>query len=96
MENLEPLKIGKYTFGVSFAIGNIFLFGYLLAKIEMFAIYGYFYLFVAAAINILIVLFLIGYGIVFSKKIKDCLKAIGIILLNIPLAVLYAWIGLSI
>jgi|GEM_PF-1110821 len=99
MNNLNPLKIGKYTFWVSFIIGNIFMFGaispFLRDYWNDFAIGGFYYLFIASAINILILIFLSAYCYYIKEKAENYLKAIGYILLNIPVAAIYAYIGLN-
>ncbi|MCL2327432.1 MAG: hypothetical protein FWC39_02835 [Bacteroidetes bacterium] len=101
MKNLNPLKIGKYTFWVSFIIGNIFMFGHLLdVAINNHATYrlaigGYMYLFVAAAANLIILFALLIWGIVDVEKRKQCFKGIAMLLINIPLAFVYAIIALE-
>jgi len=90
---INPSKIGKYTFWVSFIIGNLFLFGFLFG-VRSSAIYGFYYLYVATAINLVVLLALLIWGIADTEKRKQCFKGIGIMLINIPLAALYAVIGL--
>ena len=101
MKNLNPLKIGKYTFWVSFIIGNLFLFGFLLVfqsgdsnLATRIAAFGYTYLYVATAINLIILLYLLIWGIIDVEKRKQCFMGIGIMLINIPLAALYAFLGI--
>ncbi len=101
MKNLNPLKIGKYTFWVSFIIGNIFMFGFLFAAAVIndsslasnFAMLGFYYLFVAAPVNLIILFALLSWGIVEVEKRKHCFIAASILLINIPLAWLYAFVG---
>jgi LIVCS family branched-chain amino acid:cation transporter len=101
MKKLNPLKIGKYTFWVSFILGNIFLFGFLFGeaignRAIAFgsAIAGYFYLFIATAVNLIILLALAIWGIYDINKRKDCFTGTGIILINIPVAIIYAYLGI--
>ena len=101
MKELNPLKIGKYTFWLSFGIGNLFMFGFLFGEVIQnsefalsSAIYGFYYLYVATAINLVVLLALLIWGIADTEKRKQCFKGIGIMLINIPLAALYAVIGL--
>ena len=100
MKNANPLKIAKYTFGASFGIGNLFLFGFLLGVsiqnediAKSSALFGFLYLFVATAINLLILLTLLIWGIIAIEKRKQCFIGIGIMLINIPLSILYAFLG---
>ena len=101
MKNLNPLKIGKYTFWVSFGIGNLFLFGFLFGVgiqnkdiAEWSALCGYFYLFVAAVVNLVIFLALQIYGCCYKEKLKQSFIAAAILLINIPLAILYVYGGI--
>ena len=104
MKNLNPLKIGKYTFWVSFGIGNLFLLGYLFGaaiKSEFIAnvclLGGYYYLYVATAVNLAILLALLVFGIfkIRNAERKQCFVGSAIMLINIPLAILYAFVGLG-
>jgi hypothetical protein len=63
---------------------------------ESFAIAGYLLLIFATPVNLLFVLFFLIFGFVNRSRLKICVKAIGILSINIPIAVLYAAIGLYI
>jgi LIVCS family branched-chain amino acid:cation transporter len=88
---------------VSFIIGNIFLFGAIICNfipswneyVFHFAQIGFYYLPVASIINILIIMLLSFYYFEVKETIKNYFKAVGYILLNIPIAIIYAYIGLS-
>ncbi|PIF43152.1 LIVCS family branched-chain amino acid:cation transporter [Chryseobacterium sp. 52] len=95
MKDHEIINIGKYIFGLCFVLGNICLFGYLITRNEDFAIGGYMLLIFGTILNILIVIGLLIYGLIHQSKLKICLKAIGILTINIPIAILYTFIGLS-
>ncbi|PQA91674.1 hypothetical protein B0A69_17925 [Chryseobacterium shigense] len=95
MKDHEIINIGKYIFGLCFALGNICLFGYLITSNDGFAITGYLLLIFGTIINLLIVIGLLTYSLVHPSKFKICLKAIGILMINIPVAILYAVIGLN-
>ena len=103
MKTINPLKIGKYTFWISFAIGNIFLLGALACNsisfwneyIEYFMIGGFFYLFLASAVNILIIIFLSIYCLIVKENLENYLTSIGYILLNIPIAILYVIMAMT-
>ena len=90
---INPLKIGKYTFWLSFGIGNLFMFGFLFGEVIQnsefamdCAVCGFFYLYIAPIINIVILLALLILGIIDIEKREQCFKGIGIMLINIPLA----------
>ncbi len=96
----ETLAIGKYTFGVSFIIGNIFLFGSIISNnsecTNFCVVGGYIFLFIASAINILVLIGLSVYCLWIKENYKNYLKAAGYILLNIPIAALYVYIGFNV
>lgn len=96
MKNHEILFFGKSLFWLSFILGNICLFGFLLTKNEEFAGAGFILLNLGGIINFLVFLVLIIYGVCRQEVSKACNKAAFILLINIPVAVLYAWIGLEI
>ena len=95
MEIFTIKNIGKFFFWFSFLLGNICLFGYVFTKDIQFAIAGYLLLIYGTIINLIVILVLLIYG--FSKKeyFEDCKKSILMILINLPIAIFYAWIGLS-
>ena len=95
MKNLEILPISKYTFLLSFISGNICLFGYILTNEIFFAIAGFYLLFIAGAINLLVLVGLVIYGLLNKLILNICLKSAAILLINIPIAWLYAAIGAS-
>ena len=57
---------------------------------------GFYLLFLASAVNIIVIIGLLIYGLNKKEYFKDCKKAILIMLINIPIAFIYACIGLSI
>ncbi|AZB35240.1 MULTISPECIES: hypothetical protein [Chryseobacterium] len=95
MKDREIINLSKSVFGLCFTIGSICLLGGLF-KQESFAIAGYLLLIFATPVNLLFVLFFLIFGFVNRSRLKICVKAIGILSINIPIAVLYAAIGLYI
>lgn len=95
MKDHEIINIGKGLFGFCFLLGNICLFGYLLTRGESFAIGGYLLLIFGSLFNLVVILGLIMYGFICHERSKVCFKAIGILLLNIPIAIVYALIGIN-
>ena len=96
MKTLKPQHIGKFFFWLSFLLGNICLFGYIISKNEDFAIAGYLLLIYGALVNGAVFLVLILYGVLAEKNSDKTISSAMLMLLNIPIAILYAWIGLSI
>lgn len=95
MKDREIINLSKSVFGLCFTIGSICLLGGL-SKQESFAVAGYLLLIFATPVNLLFVLFFLIFGFVNRSRLKICVKAIGILSINIPIAVLYAAIGLYI
>lgn len=94
--NLKIIHLGKALFGLSFLLGNICLFGYLIFHDRSFAVGGYLLLIFGSIVNLLAFAVFIIYGIFNKNQYDECLKAALILLINIPVACLYAWIGLDI
>jgi hypothetical protein len=95
MNDKDILTIGKLTLGISFLLGNICLFGYIITRNEKFAAGGYLLLMIGSILNLLVAGCLLTYGLFHKSKLNICLKSVQIILINIPVAVLYAVIGIS-
>ena len=93
MKNQDILTVGKISFWLSFILGNICRFGYILTKIEAFASYGFVLLLFAAPVNLVVIALLIIYGLFNKSYLKDCIKASLIICINIPIAILYFYLG---
>lgn len=93
MKNKDIITVGKISFWLFFILGNICLFGYLATKIEAFASYGFVLLLFAAPVNLIVIAILIIYGLFNKYYLKDCIKASLIICINIPIAILYFYLG---
>ena len=102
--SINPLKIGKYTFWVSFILGSMFMLGFLIfipfgtfGFCSIFGILGLIYLkLIAIPVNFAIFSFLLFLGIFKIDKVerKQCFVAIAIMLINIPVVILYISVGL--
>jgi LIVCS family branched-chain amino acid:cation transporter len=95
IKDQEILYLGKSLFALCLVLGSMCLIGYLTTRMEEFAIGGYMLLVFGAFLNILVILGLLIYGCVYRSRLNECLKAIGILLINIPIAILYTAIGLN-
>lgn len=93
MKDREIINLSKSIFGICLTIGSICLLGGLF-KNESFAVAGYLLLLFAAPLNLLFVLIFLTCGLVNRSRLKIFVKAIGILSINIPIAVLYTVIGL--
>ncbi|WPO83287.1 hypothetical protein SD427_02765 [Chryseobacterium sp. JJR-5R] len=95
MDNKQIMSVGKFFFWLSFILGNICLFGYIVSENDQFAIGGYLLLIFGTVINLSVILGLVIYGLINKSQFKICMKASMIISINIPVAVLYFYIGTS-
>ena len=96
MMNKKTIQnIGLTFFWIPFILGNICLFGYLISQNEGFALYGFMLLIFGSIINLLVVIGLMIYGVIIKSQLNVCMKASSIICINIPIAILYYFIGIS-
>jgi len=101
--DINPLKIGKYTFWTFFIIGSVFMSGGIITStvpslryyLDIFVVGGYLYLVAAIAINILILILLLLIPAKSKENRKNYLKGIGYILLNIPIAAIYVYVAIN-
>ena len=94
MEN-TIINYAKFLFWASFIFGSICLLGYMATKGVVFAVGGYLLLIFGSLVNLVAVAAFASYAFVRPEYSKECVKAILFLLINIPIAILYAFIGLS-
>jgi hypothetical protein len=95
MENKKIISVGKFFFWLSFVLGNICLLGYIISKSNQFAIGGYLLLVFGSIINLVVILYLVIYGLINKSQLKFCMRASTIICINNPIAIIYFYIGTS-
>lgn len=93
---MEIEKFGKYTFYTLFGFGSVCFFGYLFIQDIVFAMAGFYYLFIASFISIISLIYIVIYGFVKKDKWDEVVVAIMYILFNVPTAALYTIIGINI
>ncbi len=96
MDEKTILNTGRTFFWTSFLLGNLCLFGYIFTKNDSFVEGGLLVLGWGFIINLAAVLTLTVYGIFNKSKLDICLKSAGIMLINVPVAIIYLVIGLSV
>jgi len=96
MKNLKIIHIGKALFWLSFALGNLCLLGYFFSEQPFFAIGGLYLLIYGSVVNLIAFFGLLIYGSFHQKQFDECSKSALILLINIPIAILYYFIGVSI
>ncbi len=95
MDNKKIISIGKFFFWLPFILGNICLLGYIISKNDQFAEGGFLLLMYGTIINLLVILGLVVYGLINTAQLKICVKASMIMCINIPFAMIYFCIGIS-
>lgn len=95
MKDSEIIDLGKGIFRVFFSVGTLCLLGALVTKDDWFAGAGYLLIIFGVPVNLLCILGFLTYGVINTSKFKECMIAIGILLINIPIAIFYTAIGLN-
>ncbi len=96
MNDQSLITLGKSVFWLFFILGNINMIGYIMSKNDEFAVGGFMLLIFGSMINLLIVAAILVYAWVDVRRRNACMKAVMIILINIPIAIVYLFIGISI
>lgn len=89
-------NFGKIVALLSFLIGSILLILYIYFKSQQLITIGIYYIIIAFWINIILLVVLIIASIINSFHRKNLLKTCGIVLLNIPIAILYFYLLIQI
>ncbi|MCS3530836.1 hypothetical protein [Chryseobacterium sp. JUb7] len=84
--------IGKLTFGITFLLGNICLWGFIGSMIIEFAVAAILFVGIGSLINTIILFALFVYGSFYPHKLKVCLQSILIILINLPVLLIYSFL----
>ncbi|AZA58853.1 MULTISPECIES: hypothetical protein [Chryseobacterium] len=95
MNEKTIINIGKTLFWLSFGLGNICLFGYIFTQYEFFVNGGFLVLQWGFLINLAAIFILIMYGIIYTSKLDACLNSSAIMLINVPIAIIYIFIGIE-
>ncbi|WP_312075383.1 hypothetical protein [Chryseobacterium sp.] len=95
MKDSTIKNIGNYTFIMCFILGNICLIGSFITGDMLFAIGGYLLLIYGSIVNLLVIVCLLLYGFINPTKLNACFRASAVLCVNIPIAALYAYIGIS-
>ena len=89
------VNIGKLLFWISFLMANLCLFGYFFTKNDSFAEGGILLIGWGFVINLMVALLLIIYGVFNKQKLHACFRSILIMSINIPIALIYMFIGIG-
>ena len=86
------IKIAKGCFVYSLIIGTLIFLSYCISGDNQIAIIGFFYLHAAVVINITMLFILLLLLITEITNRLEFVKAIGLLLVNIPIAFFYLWV----
>lgn len=95
MKDQNIVYFGKFIFGLFFLAGNICLFGYILTKEYWFADSGFLLITYGTVFNAIVLSVLLIYAAADRSARKACLQSAGLILINVPLAIIYTIIGFN-
>ncbi len=89
MEAYPIIKLGRLSAVVSFAVGTLIFLTFILSRDEMWEFVGFYFLLGAVLINTAILILLLWNLIFIRDQRINVLKAIGFLLLNIPVVIIY-------
>ena len=87
--------IAKRTALISFGIGTFILLSFLISQHEALQALGFIYLILVIMYNLILLLVLLIRMILYKEGQFEIFKSILLMLLNIPIAYLYTYIGLN-
>jgi len=92
----SSLDTSKIVAGISFILGTLLLVLFLFFReLESIVMFGLYYVLIAFVINAFISFWLITRLLIRSENWIELLKAIGVILINIPIAIGYFFIVIN-
>jgi hypothetical protein len=91
----ELLQVPVWIFGCSLGIGTIILLLHLTMREEIITVLGFFYILVATLINGIALVVFVTLSYVYRQHQQEILLRASILLLNIPIAIGYAYLALS-
>ncbi|ROH95546.1 hypothetical protein [Chryseobacterium daecheongense] len=90
MKDSTIKSIGKLTFFLTFLLGSICFFGFYLTMLFEFIVAGSFVISLGTIVNGIVFFGLLIYGSFHQSQFKVCVQSALILLINIPIAFLYA------
>ncbi|SIR16242.1 MULTISPECIES: hypothetical protein [Chryseobacterium] len=89
MRKIKFSPLGAKTFLISFLLGTLLLLLFWITKAEFLVIFGFYYVVIAAVVNLLIILYeLMEYLSDISGKKRNG-NSVLLLLLNVPVALIY-------
>ncbi len=84
--NFNFLKTPKFIFRVFLIIGIGIFISFLLTDNNRYAVNGFFFILLAIPINLFFLIFFLICAFVYKSKYEECIQAIAILLINVPIA----------
>ena len=94
MTTEKQIALGKKTALISFLIGTVIFGLYFLTSNWQLLFVGYGFILIAGIFNIIILILTISKANSDSENRKKLLKTSGLMLLNIPILIIYAWFAM--
>jgi hypothetical protein len=94
-ESFSLTKLSMYLFKYSLIIGTAIFLIYLFSQNTEVIIFGFVYLCLATVLNLMLFLSLLIMVLTDAKSRIETLKSMGLLLINIPIAILYFFILLE-
>jgi len=98
MTSKRHIKLAKMTALITFIIGTVIFGLYYLTSSSQMLLVGYIFILIAVIVNLIILILTLlksnRNSNNDSKNSKELLKGVGLLLLNIPIGLVYAWMTL--
>ncbi|WP_343612167.1 hypothetical protein [Chryseobacterium oranimense] len=95
MKTIKFSKTGRTTFWISFLSGSFLLVSYLISRADFLLITGFYFVIIAAVINMLVLLYELLEFLNNTSEKKSSGNSVLLLLINIPVTVLYIFIILN-
>ncbi|MBL1222263.1 hypothetical protein JET18_15525 [Chryseobacterium sp. L7] len=95
MKKTRYSTLGWNTFLISFVSGTLLLLGYLITKADFLIISGFYFVLIAAVVNLLILFYELLEFLTNIPDKKSSGRSVLLLLINIPVTMLYMYIVFS-
>lgn len=92
MRNMKCSALGRNTFLISFLSGTLLLVAYMITKADFLPILGFYFLIIAAIVNMLILLYELLEFLTDVSDRRTSGNSVILLLVNVPITILYLFI----
>ncbi|KFF27675.1 hypothetical protein [Chryseobacterium vrystaatense] len=89
MKKIKYTALGRNTFLISFLSGTLLLICYLITKAELLMVFGFYFVTIAAVVNLLVLLYELMEFLTHTADKKTSGNSVLLLLVNIPITILY-------